>query len=187
MIGGEKLLSGPASRTNQFLTHMLEAALRGCYPMMVGVRRIVANVFLMPAFQVRHPGAVCIHAKTDNLARNPGRLSFHGLHTPILRAFLRPCSYFRWPLQLRQQPLLEVLHSVCYINNEPLEGAQNMEAGNETAAAILVQTIFLKDGHLQGLLGEQATKSPLAAAEFLKPFYRAALAMIAKTKVDDKS
>jgi hypothetical protein len=62
-----------------------------------------------------------------------------------------------------------------------------MEAGNETAAAILVQTIFLKDGHLQGLLGEQATKSPLAAAEFLKPFYRAALAMIAKTKVDDKS
>jgi len=54
-----------------------------------------------------------------------------------------------------------------------------MEAGNETAAAILVQTIFLKDGHLQGILGEQATKSPAAAAEFLKPFYRAALAMIA--------
>ncbi len=47
-----------------------------------------------------------------------------------------------------------------------------MEAGNETAAAILVQTIFLK-----------ATKSPAAAAEFLKPFYRAALAMVrAKTE-----
>src|SRR4029077_11646465 len=148
---GEKLLSGPASRTNQFLPHMLEAALRGCYPMMVGVRRVVPNMFRMPTFQVRHPGAVCIHAKTDNLARNPGRLGFHGLHSPILRAFLRPSSYFPWPRRLRQQPLLEVLHSVCYINNEPLEGAQNMEAGNETAAAILVQTIFLKDGHLQGL------------------------------------
>jgi hypothetical protein len=57
-----------------------------------------------------------------------------------------------------------------------------MDAGNESAAAILVQTIFLKDGHLQGLLGEQATKSPVAAAEFLRPFYRAALAMVAKTK-----
>jgi hypothetical protein len=45
-----------------------------------------------------------------------------------------------------------------------------------------VQTIFLKDGHLQGILGEQATKSPAAAAEFLKPFYRAALAMVKKAE-----
>jgi len=60
-----------------------------------------------------------------------------------------------------------------------------MSAGDEAAAAILVQTIFLKDGHLQGLLGEQANKSPLAAAEFLKPFYRAVLAMVAKAKLDD--
>jgi hypothetical protein len=53
-----------------------------------------------------------------------------------------------------------------------------MGSGNEAAAAILVQTIFIKDGHLQGLLGEQANKSPMAAAEFLKPFYRAALDMV---------
>lgn len=59
-----------------------------------------------------------------------------------------------------------------------------MDAGNEAAAAILVQTIFLKDGHLQGLLGEQANKGAVAAAEFLKPFYREALAMVSKTKVD---
>ena len=59
-----------------------------------------------------------------------------------------------------------------------------MDAGNEAAAAILVQTIFLKDGHLQGLLGEQANKGPVAAAEFLKPFYREALAMVSKTKAD---
>jgi|SRR6266403_2508721 len=67
------------------------------------------------------------------------------------------------------------------------KGVQSMEAGNETAAAILVQTIFLKDGHLQGLLGEQATKSPVAAAEFLQPFYRAVLAMVSRAKAEDKS
>ncbi len=55
-----------------------------------------------------------------------------------------------------------------------------MGTGHETAAAILVQTIFLKDGHLQGILGEQASKSATLAAEYLKPFYTAALAMIAK-------
>ena len=57
-----------------------------------------------------------------------------------------------------------------------------MQAGDPAGAAILVQTIFLKDGHLQGLLGEQATKSPEAAIEFLKPFYVAALALTARTK-----
>jgi hypothetical protein len=166
---------------------MLEAALRRCYPVMVGVRRIIPNVLLMPAFQFRHPGAVYIHMKTDNLAQYPRRLGFHWPHTSILPAFLRPSLNFSLHHRLRQQPLHEVLHSVCYVNKEPLEGAQNMEAGNEAAAAILVQTIFLKDGHLQGILGEQATKSPAAAAEFLKPFYRAALGMIAKTKADEKS
>ena len=61
-----------------------------------------------------------------------------------------------------------------------------MDAGNAAAAAILVQTIFLKDGHLQGLLGEQANKSPVAAAEFLKPFYSAVLAMISSAKPGEK-
>jgi hypothetical protein len=90
-----KLLSGSASRTTQFLPHMLEAALRGCYPVMVGVRRIIPNVFLMPAFQFRHPVAVDIHMKTNNLAQNPGRLGFHGPHASILRAFPCPYSNFR--------------------------------------------------------------------------------------------
>jgi hypothetical protein len=62
-----------------------------------------------------------------------------------------------------------------------------MAAGDEAAAAILVQTIFLKDGHLQGLLGEQANKSPMAAAEFLKPYYRAVLSMVSKAKLEEKS
>lgn len=62
------------------------------------------------------------------------------------------------------------------------EGEPRMETSEGIAAAILVQTIFLKDGHLQALLGEQASKSPEAAAEFLKPYYVAALAMTAKTK-----
>ena len=64
------------------------------------------------------------------------------------------------------------------------KGVRGMAAGNEAAAAILVQTIFLKDGHLQGLLGAQANKSPMAAAEFLKPFYRAALAMVSTANAE---
>jgi hypothetical protein len=62
-----------------------------------------------------------------------------------------------------------------------------MEPGDQTGAAILVQTVFSKDGHLQGLLGERASKGPEAAVEFLKPFYLAALAMIAKAKSEQGS
>jgi hypothetical protein len=57
-----------------------------------------------------------------------------------------------------------------------------MQETSQAGAAILVQTIFLKDGRLQGLLGERAAKSPEAAINFLKPFYLAALAMIARAK-----
>lgn len=57
-----------------------------------------------------------------------------------------------------------------------------MQEANKTGAAILVQTIFLKDGHLQGILGERASKSPEEAVDFLEPFYLAALAMVAKAK-----
>jgi hypothetical protein len=59
-----------------------------------------------------------------------------------------------------------------------------MATGQEAAAAILVQTIFLKDGHLQGLLGEQASKGAAMAAEFLRPFYAAALAMTSKVALE---
>lgn len=61
-----------------------------------------------------------------------------------------------------------------------------MQEGNQTGAAILVQTIFLKDGHLQGILGERASESPEAAVNFLKPFYLAALAMIAEAKSEQE-
>ncbi len=39
-------------------------------------------------------------------------------------------------------------------------------------------------GHLQGLLGEHAKKGPVAAAEFLKAFYRAALAITVDVKAE---
>lgn len=61
-----------------------------------------------------------------------------------------------------------------------------MQAGDQTGAAILVQTIFLRDGHLQGLLGEQASKSPEAAVEFLKPYYLAALALTVIAKPEQE-
>ena len=62
-----------------------------------------------------------------------------------------------------------------------------MQASDQTGAAILVQTIFLKDGHLQGLLGEQASKGPEAAIAFLKPYYVAALAMTVEAKAELES
>jgi len=62
-----------------------------------------------------------------------------------------------------------------------------MPAGDQIGAAILVLTVFLKDGHLQGLLGEQASKSPEAAVEFLKPYYVAALAMTGRAKAEAES
>ena len=62
-----------------------------------------------------------------------------------------------------------------------------MQAGDQTGAAILVQTIFLKDGHLQGLLGQESSKSPEAAVDFLKPFYLAALAMVVGAKSELES
>jgi hypothetical protein len=62
-----------------------------------------------------------------------------------------------------------------------------MQASDKTGAAILVQTIFMKDGHLQGLLGQQASNSPEAAVDFLKPFYLAALAMVVGAKSEQES
>ncbi len=57
---------------------------------MTGMRRILPHVLLMPALQFRHPIAVFIHMKTNDLAQHPGRLGFQGLHNSILRAFERP-------------------------------------------------------------------------------------------------
>ena len=62
------------------------------------------------------------------------------------------------------------------------KGETTMQEANQAGAAILVQTIFMKDGRLQGVLGERASKSPEAAINFLKPFYLAALAMMAGAK-----
>jgi len=62
-----------------------------------------------------------------------------------------------------------------------------MQTSDSTGAAILVQTIFLKDGHLQGLLGQQASKSPEAAVEFLRPYYVAALAMTRKANQEQQT
>jgi len=48
----------------------------------------------------------------------------------------------------------------------------------ESAAALLVQTIFNSDERMLKLLKERSDSSPQAAAEFLKPWYQAMLMMI---------
>src|SRR6266852_3828508 len=51
---------------------MLEAALRRGYPVMLGVRRVLANELLMPAFEFGHPVAAFVHVKINDLAQGPG-------------------------------------------------------------------------------------------------------------------
>ena len=85
----EKLLRRPASGTAQFLAHVLKPPLQRGHPVMTGMRRILTHVLLMPAIQFRHPIAVFIHMKANDLAQHPGRWGFQGLHTSILREFER--------------------------------------------------------------------------------------------------
>jgi len=69
--------------------------LRGGYPVMVGVRGIVANVLLMAALKLGDPIAVGIHVKTDDFALCAGRYRAHLLHISILR-FLRCLDVNFW-------------------------------------------------------------------------------------------
>ena len=73
---------------------MLGATLRGGYPVMLGVRRVVPNVFLMPALQVGHPVAVPVHVKTDDLFGRARGSRTHGLHGSIVRPLLRNAREF---------------------------------------------------------------------------------------------
>jgi hypothetical protein len=67
------------------MAHVLEAALRRGYPVMLTPGRIVADVLLMPAVQLRYPIALFIHVKTDDFAQDPAGWRLHGLHSHILR------------------------------------------------------------------------------------------------------
>ena len=61
---------------------------------MVGVRRVVANVFLMPTLQVGNPVAVHVHVKTDDLLRRARVSRIQGLHGSIVRPLLRNAREF---------------------------------------------------------------------------------------------
>jgi hypothetical protein len=76
------------------LAHVLEAALRGGYPVMLAPGRIVADVLLMAAFKFGDPVAVFVHVKTDDSAQDPAGLRWHGLHSRILRLSMR--RYFNF-------------------------------------------------------------------------------------------
>ena len=53
------------------MAHVLEAALRRGYPVMMRPGWIVPDVPLMPALQVGYPIALFIHVKTDDFAQDP--------------------------------------------------------------------------------------------------------------------
>jgi hypothetical protein len=69
------------------LAHVLEAALRGGYPMMLSPRWVVADVLLVATFEFGEPITVFIHVKTDDLFRGARRLGLHGPHDSIVRPF----------------------------------------------------------------------------------------------------
>src|SRR5712672_2191548 len=74
-----------ANGTDEFLPYVLSATRRGGYPVMLGVRRVVANMLLMPTLQVSNPIAVRVHVKTDDLFRGARVSRTHGLHGLIVR------------------------------------------------------------------------------------------------------
>jgi hypothetical protein len=57
---------------------------------------------------------------------------------------------------------------------------------NATAAAILVQAIFSSDERMQTLLRGQTVPGPGAAADFLKPWYVAALKMVVRARQEER-
>jgi len=77
-----------ASGAGEFLPHVFSATLRGGHPVMVGIRRVVANMLLMPTLQVSNPIAVHVHVKTDDPFRGARVSRSHGLHGPIVRPLL---------------------------------------------------------------------------------------------------
>ena len=78
---------GAAGGAGEFLAHVFEAALRGGYPMMFGIWRIVANVLLVAALEVGNPVAAFVHVEADNFFGHAGRRGFRRLHDSILRLF----------------------------------------------------------------------------------------------------
>ena len=66
---------------------MLEAALRGGYPMMAGIWGIVANMLLVAALEVGDPVLAFVHVKTYNFFGDAGRGEFRRLHASSLRLF----------------------------------------------------------------------------------------------------
>ena len=66
---------------------MLEAALRGGDPVMLGPGWIMANMSLMSALEFGDPIAVFIHVKPDDFFEDAGRRGLRRLHTFILRLF----------------------------------------------------------------------------------------------------
>lgn len=66
-----KLLSAPARQTNQLMPKMFLPSLGRCNPPPLRPWRIVPDVLLMPALQLRNPIPTLIEVKANNLSWNP--------------------------------------------------------------------------------------------------------------------
>jgi|KBSMisStaDraftv2_1062788.scaffolds.fasta_scaffold285405_1 hypothetical protein len=85
VVGTLRVRQVQAGYAKQILPDMLKPPLRGCDPMPIGPRRIVADVLLMSTFKVGNPVEEFVQMKIYNFARDVYSMGLRRIHVwPIL-------------------------------------------------------------------------------------------------------
>jgi hypothetical protein len=85
VLGTLRVRQVQAGYAKQILPDMLKPPLRGCDPMPIGPRRIVADVLLMSTFKVGNPVEEFVQMKIYNFARDVYSMGLRRIHVwPIL-------------------------------------------------------------------------------------------------------
>jgi len=85
VLGTLRVRQVQAGYAKQILPDMLKPPLRGCDPMPIGPRRIVADALLMYTFKVGNPVEEFVQMKIYNFARDVYRMGLRRIHVwPML-------------------------------------------------------------------------------------------------------
>jgi hypothetical protein len=80
VVGTLRVRQVQAGYAKQILPDMLKPPLRGCDPMPIGPRRIVADVLLMSTFKVGNPVEEFVQMKIYNFARDVYSMGLRRIH-----------------------------------------------------------------------------------------------------------
>jgi hypothetical protein len=80
VLGTLRVRQVQAGYAKQILPDMLKPPLRGCDPMPIGPRRIVADVLLMSTFKVGNPVEEFVQMKIYNFARDVYSMGLRRIH-----------------------------------------------------------------------------------------------------------